>query len=434
MKKSKRFIVPFFIVCFMLVAMFGMAGGGKKAEKEAPAIAEPTKVTFFHYFSGTLAGGVDEMVKVFNKENPEYLLTHTPVDHEAFKTSIRVMLAGGNPPDLFSYWAGARVQFVVDAGRLAPIDDVFEANNLEELFPPAVLQGCTYSGKKYFLPLTQHFCAFFYNKRIFEEVGVEPPETWDQFLAVCKKIKAAGITPMSLGSRERWPAQFWLDYPLLRTAGPEYRAKLMSGEASYTDPEVIKAWELWKTCADNGYFNENPNAYDWAEAATMVGTGEAAMNLMGTWFMQLDESIGWKPGVDYDFFPFPIVDPSIPDVAVGPIDGVVLPKEAKTPEAAKQVMARLADVGPQTTFNTGSGALAPNKNVPDSTYNELQLRVKELLAKIPNWAFNYDLATPPPVADVGLNAFSKFLDSPADYKKILAETESLAKAAFSELK
>jgi ABC-type glycerol-3-phosphate transport system substrate-binding protein len=434
MKKSKRFIVPFFIVCFMLVAMFGMAGGGKKAEKEAPAIAEPTKVTFFHYFSGTLAGGVDEMVKAFNKENPEYLLTHTPVDHEAFKTSIRVMLAGGNPPDLFSYWAGARVQFVVDAGRLAPIDDVFEANNLTKLFPPAVLQGCTYSGKKYFLPLTQHFCAFFYNKRIFEEVGVEPPETWDQFLAVCKKIKAAGITPMSLGSRERWPAQFWLDYPLLRTAGPEYRAKLMSGEASYTDPEVIKAWELWKTCVDNGYFNENPNAYDWAEAATMVGTGEVAMNLMGTWFMQLDESIGWKAGVDYDFFPFPVVDPSIPDVAVGPIDGVVLPKEAKNPEAAKQVMARLADVGPQTTFNTGSGALAPNKNVPDSTYNELQLRVKELLAKIPNWAFNYDLATPPPVADVGLNAFSKFLDSPADYKKILAETESLSKAAFSELK
>ena len=138
--------------------------------------------------------------------------------------------------------------------------------------------------------------------------------------------------------------------------------------------------------------------------------------------------------MDYDFFPFPVVDPSIPDVAVGPIDGVVLPKEARNPDAAKQVLARLADVGPQTTFNTGSGALAPNKNVPDSTYNELQLRVKALLAKIPNWAFNYDLATPPPVADVGLNAFSKFLDSPGNYMEILAETEKLAKAAFSELK
>ncbi len=83
------------------------------------------KVTFLHYFSGTLAGGIDDLVKTFNAENPQYELTHTPVDHEAFKTSIRVMLSGGNPPDLFSYWAGAQVQFIVDADRLEPIDDVF---------------------------------------------------------------------------------------------------------------------------------------------------------------------------------------------------------------------------------------------------------------------------------------------------------------------
>ena len=109
--------------------------------------------------------------KQFNKENPQYNLVATPVDHEAFKTSIRVMLAGGNPPNLFSYWAGARVQFIVDAGQLAPIDDVYETNKLNDLFPPAVKQGCTYNGHKYFLPLTQHFVAFFYNKAIFKKAG-----------------------------------------------------------------------------------------------------------------------------------------------------------------------------------------------------------------------------------------------------------------------
>jgi len=422
------------ILCLVLIigllAVLSASAGGKK--EEAAAAEEPIKVTFFHYFSGTLSGGVDNMTQSYNAEQSKYVLVHTPVDHEAFKTSIRVMLAGGNPPDLFSYWAGARVQFVVDADRLAPIDDVFEANNLNELFPPAVQQGCTYNGKKYFMPLTQHFVPFFYNKDVFADVGVRPPNTWDEFLEVCEKIKQAGVAPIALGSRERWPAQFWLDYPLLRTAGPEYRARLMAGEASYTDPEVVKAWELWKTCVDRGFFIENPNAYDWAEASAMVGTGEAAMTLMGTWFMQLDESIGWKPDEDYDFFPFPVVDASVPDVAVGPIDGVVLPAEAKNPEAAKQVLARLADVGPQTAFNTGSGALAPNKNVSDSTYNSLQLKVKALLAKIPNWAFNYDLATPPPAADVGLNAFSEFLENPADYMKILRETEVAVQKAFAE--
>ena len=124
-------------------------------------------VTFLHYFSGTLAGGIDDLVKTFNAENPQYNLTHTPADHEAFKTSIQVMLSGGNPPDLFSYWAGARVQFIVDAGRLEPIDDVFEKNGLNKLFSDGVLQGCTYNGKKYFMPLTVHYAAFFYNKAVF---------------------------------------------------------------------------------------------------------------------------------------------------------------------------------------------------------------------------------------------------------------------------
>ena len=55
------------------------------------------------------------------------------------------------------------------------------------------------------------------------------------------------------------------------------------------------------------------------------------------------------------------------------------------------------------------------------------------MATIPNWAFNYDLATPPPAADVGLNAFSEFLDNPNDYMRILRETEAAVQKAFAEL-
>lgn len=429
-KQKKLFLAVALLLLLIPFATF--ATGTKEASKTVST--EPVKVTFFHYFSGTLAGGINDLVKQFNKENPQYNLVATPVDHEAFKTSIRVMLAGGNPPDLFSYWAGARVQFIVDAGQLAPIDDVYAANKLNDLFPPAVKQGCTYNGHKYFLPLTQHFVAFFYNKAVFKKAGVEPPKTWDEFLNVCEKIKASGVKPIALGSKERWPAQFWLDYPLLRTAGPEYRAKLMAGKASYTDPQVVTAFKMWKECLDKGYFVDNPNAYDWAEASTMVGKGTAAMTLMGTWFMQLDKQIGWTAGKDYDFFRFPDVKSGVPDVAVGPIDGVVLPKDAKNPKAAKIVLGKLAGVDAQATFNKGSGALAPNKNVPDSIYNPLQIRVKKYLSGVKNWAFNYDLATPPPVADVGLNAFSKFVDSPDKYMSILAETEKDAKKAFSEIK
>ncbi len=428
--KRKRQVTVLFILLLLASPLFA---GGEKETTEAKE-GEPTKVTFFHYFSGTLAGGVDKMVETFNSENPEYNLLATPVDHEAFKTSIRVMLAGENPPDLFSYWAGARTKFLVDNGLLTPIDDVYQEADLNNKFTDAVKQAAAYDGKKYFIPLTQHYVAVFYNKEVFEKAGVTPPETWDEFLEVCEKISNIGVKPIALGSRERWPAQFWFDYPLLRTAGPEYRAKLMAGEASYTDKEVVRAWEIWKDLMDKGYFIDNPNAYDWAEAATFVGSGEAAMTLMGTWFMQLDGDIGWKPGEDYGFFPFPVIDEGVADTAVGPMDGVILPKDAQNPEAAKQVMASLGQLEPQKNFNSGTGAIAPNKNVPDSVYNELQLQVKALIAEVPNWAFNYDLATPPPAADVGLNAFSEFIGEPSNYMSILKKTEADAQKAFAEMK
>ena len=75
-----------------------------------------------------------------------------------------------------------------------------------------------------------------------------------------KTLKEQGVTPIALGSISKWPAQFWFDYLLLRTAGPEYRAQLMAGEASYTDPEVVRAMELWAELAALDCFTEDANA------------------------------------------------------------------------------------------------------------------------------------------------------------------------------
>ena len=93
------------------------------------------------------------------------------------------------------------------------------------------------------------------------------PTTWDELKATCETFKGLGIAPFALGSMNRWPAQFWFDYILLRTAGPEYRAKLMSGEAKYTDPEVVRTLELWAELVNAGCFNEDPNGIDWTDAA-----------------------------------------------------------------------------------------------------------------------------------------------------------------------
>lgn len=390
----------------------------------------PEEIIFLHYWTGSLSGGIHEMVTVFNNKYPQLHVRATGFEHESFKIGIKVMLAGGNPPDLFSYWAGARIQSLVVKDYLSPIDDLWKKANLDERFPASVAQACTYNNKKYAIPVTLHFAGFFFNKNIFKANQILPPRTWTEFVAICKKLKRKGIAPIALGSRERWPAQFWFDYILLRTAGPEYRHRLMTHQASYNDPEVINAFSMWKELLDQGFFIENPNVFNWSEAAKKVYHKEAAMTLMGTWIIGFfDNQLGWKQDTDYDFFPFPVIDSNVPSVSVGPIDAIVIPKQGKL-GAAKKALEYFSDIEPQKEMSKGSGALAPNKKIASFFYSTIQQRILNTIRQTPYWAFNYDLATHPLVAEIGLDSYVEFLGHPGDYKKILEETEIKVKQAI----
>ncbi|MGL1861251.1 MAG: extracellular solute-binding protein [Pseudodesulfovibrio sp.] len=387
---------------------------------------------FLHYWTGAMSGGIDEMVEAFNEANPQYKVRATGFEHESFKVGINVMLSSGSTPDMFSYWAGAKVQALVDKNYLAPIDATWVEAGLDDIFPPSVGKACTYNDHKYALPLTQHYVTFFYNKKTFAKHGLTPPKNWKEFILVCDTLKQAGTTPIALGSREKWPAQFWFDYLLLRTAGPDYRQQLMQGTASYSDPEVDTVFGLWKSLLEAGYFNESPNMLNWSEAAKLVHSGKSAMTLMGTWAIGLfDSQLRWKQGEDYDFFRFPIMDTNIPMTALGPVDVIVVPREGKA-DKVNSVLAYFSDPGPQMEMSKGSGALSPSRSVPPSFYTDLQQRILAVIRDTPHWAFNYDLATPPVMADHGLTAFKFFVENPKSYKKIMAQLTRQADDYFAQ--
>ena len=272
----------------------------------APMSWADGEVTITHYFGGNLGlAGLEEIFGNFKAETG-ITVVDSPIGHEDFKAGILVRAAGGNLPDVFSYWAGARTQFVVDAGSLGTIDDMWAEHGLDDVVAKSVADGATmYNGDRYLVPFGYHYAGMFYNTKVMADAGVtEFPTDWDGFLALCENLKSQGITPIALGSMNRWPAQFWFDYLLLRTAGPEYRASLMAGEASYTDDEVQRAMQLWKDLVDAGYFAENANADDWTQASDKVSRGDAAMTLMGTWITGYWNGNGLMAGDDYDFFEF----------------------------------------------------------------------------------------------------------------------------------
>lgn len=399
-----------------------------------PALAAG-EVTISHYFTGDLGlNGLKEIFAEFEKQTG-IAVKDSPIGHEDFKTGILVRAAGGNLPDVFSYWAGARTQFVVDSKNLHPIDEMWKSAGLDKVIAKSIADGATvYDGHHYLVPFGYHYAGIFYNPHVMQKAGItEMPKTWDEFTAMCAKLKAKGITPIALGSKNRWPAQFWFDYLLLRTAGPAYRAELMSGKASYTDPQVEKAMGLWKAMIDAGDFAPNPNADDWTDAADKVAHGDAAMTLMGTWITGYWNTNKLVPGTDYDFFEFPTVTAGIPKAALGPVDGLVIAANAKNMDGAEKLLTfMVSNPEVQAKWANIQGALSANVNVDPAGYTVVMRHALDVIKNADAFAFNYDLATPPPVAEVGLSMFAKFMDNPADYKAMLAQTQAGAADAFKQ--
>ena len=161
-----------------------------------PAFANSGELTLSHYFTGDLG------LKAFNEQLGKFTkatgiaVKNSPVGHEDYKTDILVRASGNSLPDVFSYWAGARVQFIVNSGSLHPIDDVWKQANLDEVISKQVAASATtYNGKRYLIPFNYHYVGVFYNPKVFAAAGASPPKTWDEFLALCKLLKSKGVAP-----------------------------------------------------------------------------------------------------------------------------------------------------------------------------------------------------------------------------------------------
>ncbi len=380
-------------------------------------------VSFHHYFSDSLSGGIEEMVNTYNNTQAVYQLNVVPIDHEAYKASILKAFDNGTPSDMNSYWAGARTESVIE--YLTPIDDVFMDNKLDEQFQSSLLKSSSkYNNQYYLMPITQHYVSFYYNKAIFETLNLDEPKDWDSFLEVCARLKDNDITPIGLGAKDKWPAQFWFDYLLLRTSGYDFRQDLLSGKSKYSSDEVKHAMALWYDLIELGYFNEDTTSASWdLDIMAPLMQGDIGMTLMGSWYINLLNSQGYED--QYGVFSFPTIDDSQPYIALGPVDGLIIGKDALNIDGAKDAILQFADPKNQELMAIGSGGFAPNINVPESIYTETQLELLDDMKKTDYWAFNYDLATAPDKASLGLNFFIEFLTFPEAYEYLLNDLDAL---------
>ncbi len=92
----------------------------------------------------------------------------------------------------------------------------------------------------------------------------------------------------------------------------------------------------------------------------------------------------------------------------------------------------VSDPEVQANWAKIQGALSANVNVDPANYTPVMKRALDTINAAEAFAFNYDLATPPPVAEVGLSMFAEFMDAPGDTEKMLADAQTAATEAFKQ--
>src|SRR5690606_13533746 len=92
--------------------------------------------------------------------------------------------------------------------------------------------------------------GFWYNKALFKKAGIDaPPQTWSEFIEDVKKLKAAGITPISLAGKAKWPGHYYWAYLAMRIGGLD-ALKQAGVDNNFTGPDFIAAGEKLKELAE----------------------------------------------------------------------------------------------------------------------------------------------------------------------------------------
>jgi raffinose/stachyose/melibiose transport system substrate-binding protein len=253
-----------------------------------------------------------DAAKQYMADHPDVTIKITVLENEAFKSKLTTTMQGGKPPDMFQSWGGGTLSEQQQAGLIQDVS-AGTAGWIDQL-NPAATELYQIDGKQYGVPFNLGMVGLWYRKSLFEKAGIDaPPTTWAEFLEDVGKLQDAGVTPLAIGGKDKWPGMFWWANLSLRIAGMDALAK--AGEdGSFDSPGFVRAGEELKKLIDMKPFQDGFLAAPWdgagGEAAT-IGNGRAAMDLMGQWApstFAANTEQGDKLLEDLGWFPFPTVD------------------------------------------------------------------------------------------------------------------------------
>ncbi len=254
---------------------------------------------------GTAASAEDKVVKIlsivvdgekeelyreaiaasYEAANPGIDIQLEYIENEAYKAKLPTLLQSPARPDVFFSWGGGVFYEQAEAGILQDISDV-ASDDCRANHSDAGLGAFSREGALYGLPMYAAEVVFWYNKDLAAEASLDinSIQTWNDFLNAVETAKAAGITPIVVGGKDKWPMHFYWSLLAVRMLGEEAILTASTGEdGGYANEGFVRVGEEFKRLIDLEPFQAGFMDAGYDKASNLFGDGKAIFQLMGNW-------------------------------------------------------------------------------------------------------------------------------------------------------
>ena len=246
------------------------------------AFAEDATLTIESWRNDDLAIWQEKLIPAFEAKNPGIKVVFSPSAPTEYNAALNAKLDAGSAGDLITCRPFDASLELYNKGQLADLTSLPGMENFSDVAKSA---WTTDDGKATFcVPMASVIHGFIYNKDAFEQLGITPPATEDEFFAMLDKIKEDGTyIPMAMGTKDLWEAAT-MGY---QNIGPNYwhgeegRNALIKGEQKLTDPQWVEPFATlakWKDYLGDGF-----EAQSYPDSQNLFTLGRAAIYPAGSW-------------------------------------------------------------------------------------------------------------------------------------------------------
>jgi alpha-glucoside transport system substrate-binding protein len=440
--KKHRWQLLALLLTLVLAVMAAGCGGDDDDEPGAGATTgeETTEesvsgtVSVMAVWTGPEQASFQAVLDGFKDANPDVTVNYTSAGDQ-LPTQLSTAVEGGNPPDIAVLPQPGLMSDFAKKDALQPLD--FAQEDIQTNLGDSAVELGSVDGTLYgFLFKAANKSTVWYNVSAFEEAGLEPPATWDDFLAAAEELSASGIPAYSIGGADGWTLTDLFENIYLRSAGAEKYDQLSKHEIPWTDQSVKDALtEMGKVLGDTdnivgGTAGALQTDFPTSVTNVLSASPKAAQVIEGDFVPGAVEH-GLEPETDFNVYAFPEIGDSGAAV-VGGGDTVVMFNDSP---AAQALVRYLASAEAAEIWAGRGGFASLNKEIDTSVYPDA---ITQTTAGALSEAevFRFDLSDLQPAEFGGtvgqglFKLFQDFLKNPDDVDGISQQMEDAAAKAF----